>query len=71
MGTQGIPPGGAADDSPGDYSYDMAHDAAAEPGEHHVPQVGGPGPRAPEPRPWELDGDYSYDLAHEVPPPTR
>lgn len=60
---------GAADAPPGDYSYDLAHEA---------PAVGEP-VRSPEEdfrrrpgaegrQPADDGGDYSYDLAHEVPP---
>jgi hypothetical protein len=71
MAAESTPPGRsdeAPDQAGGDYSYDLAHDAAPEPGESRAAEVAGPGRHEAKVRPWELEGDYSYDLAHEVPP---
>ena len=60
-----------ADDSWGDYSYDMAHDAMLEPPPLQTARTGVPPTHESrqDPAP-EVGGDYSYDLAHEVPPAT-
>ncbi|HEX6877457.1 MAG TPA: hypothetical protein VF165_17505 [Nocardioidaceae bacterium] len=58
------------EESPGDYSYDMAHDVAAT---AHPARLSTQGARpgrhgSGETPPPDEAGDYSYDLAHEVPP---
>lgn len=63
-------PADHAEETSGDYSYDLAHDVGAQSGEHHRPihtSVPAQGDAAPP----EGYSDYSYDLAHEVPPPRR
>ena len=57
----------AAEETAGDYSYDLAHEAT---------EVEAAAAREPEPGPDPVEvttqaaddgGDYSYDLAHDVP----
>ena len=57
------------EETPGDYSYDMAHDVAAtehptRPSDHGVRHGRHASGETPPP---DEEGDYSYDLAHEVP----
>jgi hypothetical protein len=55
--------------SPGDYSYDLAHetDSAGQPSEPRAEATRDAAQHAADGR-GDQGGDYSYDLAHDVPP---
>jgi len=57
--------------TPGDYSYDMAHEVVSgvAPGTGD-PRHGSPGDASATTTD-ETQGDYSYDQAHDIPPAER